>query len=102
MTDITAITGKLEVVLKWGEGGALHLHLIDADGADRVLGRAVEAVGDGRTALGLRYLSELLHEIEGDRVTLAVADRAAPVLVTDPGDERLVVVQSPIRLRGTR
>jgi DNA polymerase-3 subunit beta len=83
-------------VLQWSEGGALHLTLVDADGtADDVI-NAVEAVGTGRTVLGLRYLSELLHEIEGDRVALAVSDRTAPVLFTDPDDERLLVVQSPI------
>jgi len=59
---------------------------------------AVEAgtSGSGRFAVQIRHLEQLLDELEGDRVRIdAGTSTGKPILITDPDDANLTIVQMP-------
>jgi DNA polymerase III subunit beta len=59
---------------------------------DHIVG---EVTGNGRTAMRIGYLSELLDELAGERVRLDANDAHSPMLVTDPADPEMLTVQTP-------
>jgi DNA polymerase-3 subunit beta len=81
-------------VLAWdGPADGLHLALAGATDAEDM----VEATtsGSGCTTLALRYLTQLLDEIGGDRVLIDSNGRMDPVLFLDPEDGRLLTLLMP-------
>ncbi len=80
------------VKLHWDAEG---LHLSAADGNEDRL--AADVDGEAETLVSVRYLTELLAALRGDSVRIGVGGAGSMILVTDPDDETIAVVQMPRR-----
>jgi DNA polymerase III sliding clamp (beta) subunit (PCNA family) len=81
--------------ISWGaEESGLYLAIADAVGEDVI---EAEVTGAGKTAAQLPHLAELLDELEGERVSLNVNTHGDAILVRDPDDAGLTILQMPCR-----
>ena len=65
------------------------------DAADDTI--AAETTGEAYVVVGIGYLAEIVGEIAGPTVKLDSTDGTTPILITDPADPGLLVLQVPIR-----
>jgi DNA polymerase-3 subunit beta len=80
--------------VSWGAGeNELHLAVANDVGEDVI---KAEVTGAGKTAAQIPHLAELLDELEGERVSFNVNTQGA-ILVHDPDDAGLTVLQMPCR-----
>jgi DNA polymerase-3 subunit beta len=81
-------------VLSWdGQTAGLHLALAGVTDAEDTI--EATPTGSGCTTLALRYLTQLLEEIGGERVVIDSNGRKDPVLFLDPADDRLLMLLAP-------
>jgi DNA polymerase III subunit beta len=81
--------------VSWGaEENGLHLAVANDVGEDVI---EAEVTGAGKTATQIPHLAELLNELKGERVSLNVGARNNAILVRDPDDAGLTVLQMPCR-----
>ena len=66
--------------------------------ADDVIAAAVAGNAPVQTAAQLRHIVELVDELYGKRVCIATAGADNPILITDPEDDAILVVQMPCRV----
>jgi hypothetical protein len=65
------------------------------DAADDTI--ATETTGEAYVVVGIGYLAEIVGEIVGPTVKLDSTDGTTPILITDPANPGLLVLQVPIR-----
>jgi DNA polymerase III subunit beta len=81
--------------VSWGAGeNGLHLAIANDVGEDVI---EAELTGAGKTAAQIPHLAELLDELEGERVSFNVNTHGDAILVRDPDDAGLAVLQMPCR-----
>jgi DNA polymerase-3 subunit beta len=83
------------VGLRW-RAGEPQLHLCvpgHADAADDILDAKVG--GSGQIAVQIRHLAEIAAELDGERIHLDTKDHLGPLLVTDPTDPKILMLQMP-------
>jgi DNA polymerase-3 subunit beta len=87
------------VGLRWSDGeSALHLCIPGwPDLADDVLD--AEAASTGKVAVQILHLAEIVAEIEGERIHIDANGNGGPVLVTDPDDPDVLMLQMPCAWR---
>ena len=83
------------VGLRWSDGeSALHLCIPGwPDLADDVLD--AEVASTGKVAVQILHLAEIVAEIEGERIHIDANGNGGPVLVTDPDDPDVLMLQMP-------
>ena len=83
------------VGLRWSDGeSALHLCIPGwPDLADDVLD--AEVASTGKVAVQILHLAEIVAEIEGERIHIDTNGNGGPVLVTDPDDPDVLMLQMP-------
>lgn len=95
----TISTERARAVKLSFESGRVVLSAVSADA-----GRASEELDvgyDGESieiGFNARYILDMLGEIDGDEVTVEMASPAAPTLVRDPADDRILYVLMPMRV----
>jgi DNA polymerase-3 subunit beta len=81
--------------ISWGaEENGLHLAVANDVGEDVI---EAEVTGAGKTATQIPHLAELLDELEGERVSLNVNTHGDAILVRDPDDAGITILQMPCR-----
>ena len=60
---------------------------------------AAETTGQARVAISLSQFSEILGELASEQICIGVVDGQRPVLITDPADDSLLLVQLPMKWR---
>ena len=88
------------VGLSWGPAQAeLRLSLPHQPGAAAdVIAATVAGNAPVQTAAQLRHVVELVDELHGKRVSIASNGAGNPILITDPEDDAILVVQMPCRV----
>jgi DNA polymerase III subunit beta len=83
------------VGLRWSDGeSALHLCIPGwPDLADDVLD--AEVASTGKVAVQILHLAEIVAEIEGERIHIDTNGNGGPVLITDPDDPDVLLLQMP-------
>ena len=77
----------------------LHLSLPhQPDAADDIIAATVAGKAPVQTAAQVRHVVELVAEMRGKRVSIATAGAGNPILVTDPADDAVLMLQMPCRV----
>ena len=66
--------------------------------ADDVIAATVAGSAPVQTAAQIRHVVELVDELRGKRVCIATAGAGNPILVTDPADDAVLMLQMPCRV----
>ena len=78
---------------------ALHLSLPhQLDAADDVIAATVAGSAPIQTAAQIRHVVELVDQMRTNSIRIATAGAGDPILVTDPEDDAILVMQMPCRV----
>ena len=70
--------------------------------ADDVVAATVAGSAPVQTAAQVRHVVELVNELRGKRVCIATAGAGNPILVTDPADDAVLMLQMPCRVSSSQ
>ena len=68
------------------------------DAADDVIAATVAGGAPVQTAAQIRHIVELVDEMRGKRVCVATDGAGNPILITDPADDAVLMLQMPCRV----